>query len=243
MNSIRYSPFEDPFGRRLVQALCLHVALMLVFVVRGAWVPSDDIIIQNALRVDLVEMPDKIAPPVPQVAPPTPTVRAPDVPLKKPKPTPTIEPKSTKLAQENAIDKLKAQQAIERLKNEIAEQAEAKAQPKPETFKGNALASGDSLSGLERLDFDRYFPQLEERVKNNWHLPGWLIETKLRAQVLVLIDNQGQVLKRQIVKSSGHPVFDEEVLGAVDRSVPFPQPPARLRNILAFRGVVFNFPD
>ena len=255
MTVLREPVQTDPLIRNIWISVALHVGLVAAFALKAAWIPSDDLLIRSAIRVDVVGMPDKVQPPpepaketakpapppkVAPVTPPKPEVKAPTVPIKKDK-APDL--KQAEISQKKAMEKLRAMQAIEKMKSEVADkEARARAAKTP-TFKGNQLNPGDSLTGLEKLEFDRYFGTLENQLRSNWNLPSWLAQAELKAQAMVLIGADGQVNKRQIIKSSGNEVFDAEVLAAIDKSSPFPQPPARLKDVLALNGIVFNFPD
>ncbi len=51
------------------------------------------------------------------------------------------------------------------------------------------------------------------------------------------IDAQGQVLAKHIVKSSGYPSLDQEVLDLLDRAQPLPKPPADVLNGNSSRAI------
>ncbi len=255
MTALREPVLADPLTRNIWISVALHVGIVITFAVKAAWIPSDELLIRSAIRVDVVGMPDKVqTPPEPAkeavkpapppkaepAAPPKPEVKAPTVPVKNDKPP---DPKMTEKTQQKALEKLKAMNAIEKMKSEVAEKEAKERAAKTPTFKGNQVNQGDSLTGLEKLDFDRYFGTIENQIRSNWNLPGWLAQADLNAQAMVLIDANGQVAKRQILKSSGNDVFDAEVLAAIDKSSPFPAPPARLKDVLALKGIVFNFPN
>lgn len=247
MNALRYSPYSDSFSRPVVVSIVAHALLVGLFAVRAAWFPNEPMMIRNAIRVDIVGLPDKVeAPEIETPAPPAPPkVEAKKVEVQKPAapkvPAPSL--KTAKETQRKALEKLKAMEAIEKLKGEVSE-AKSKEEmgKRPRRFAGNTPSAGNELTGLERLDFDRYFASLESQIRANWHLPGWLAQAQLRAQALVMINEQGQIIKRELLASSGNDVFDAEVLDAIDRST-FPAPPERLRDVLSLRGVVFNFPE
>lgn len=258
MNTLRESPYVDHFPRMVGISIAAHVAVVLFFMVRAAIVPSDELLVRTAIRVDMVALPDKPAAPTPPtpVAPPAPAPTAkPAVPVAKVEPAKPVvlQPKKVekttektpdlKQLQENqrrALEQIKAQSSIENLKNEMAERD---AKPKAPTFKGNVVNQGEGLTGLEKIEFDRYFSDIEKKLKQHWNLPKWLVEAKLRGQALVTLDASGQVVRRQILTSSGNEVFDAQVLAAIDGASPFPEPPARLKNVLALKGIVFNFPN
>ncbi len=219
--------------------------MFILFFMKAAFFPSEPIQIRSAIRVDVVAMPDKQKAPAPAAKAPAPKVELPKPEIKKPevqKPEPPkkIDLKAAKKDQQKAIDRLKALQAIENLK---AESEEKQKQEEPKEVKGNIASEGSSLTGLEKIEFDRYFGEVEAKVRENWNLPRWLADGNFKAQVLVLIDERGFVTKSQILRSSGNDVFDTLVRETIARSSPFPVPPNRLKNVLSLQGIVFNFPD
>ncbi len=258
MNSLNSVAPEIFFRRALSLSLSFHFALVALLAVRAVWMSDEAIMVQDAMRVDLVALPEKSKPTEVSEAltPKTqPAQKVEPTPITKPEAKPeTTKPPEVSLSskkedlkkaedsQRKALERLKAMQAIEKLKSESAEKA-AKANPKDRMIRGNQVASGDSLTGLERIEYDRYFGQIEKQIKANWHLPGWLSNSELRAQALVLIDGDGQLIRKQIRVSSGNETFDNYVLEAIERSVPFPVPPDKLKDILSVRGIVFKFPN
>ena len=109
-------------------------------------------------------------------------------------------------------------------------------------MRGNQLSKGNSLTGLTQLEYNRYLSILEKKVKQNWNLPSWLLNSPLKAQVLVLVDSSGEILEKKISVSSGNIDFDDYALRAIEQSRPFP-PPGGLSHLLANKGIIFKFPD
>jgi colicin import membrane protein len=253
--SLRESPYVDNFSHQIAMSIGFHVLVCVVFFVRAAFVPSDELLIRNAIRVDMVDLPDKIeapAAPEPPAQKPVPVAKTETAPPAKVEPAPKAMPAPKKVDkaaelkkiqdnQRKALERLKAQDAIDRMKSELQQ---AKVKPKPQTFKGNALNQGDDLTGLEKIEFDRYFSSIEKALRQNWNLPSYLVDAPLRAQAIVRIGEDGTVVSRKILTSSGNDVFDGQVLAAIDAaSATFEKPPDRLKDILALKGIVFNFPD
>lgn len=227
-----------------------HIALILFFGLKGLFYNSEPILIQKAIHVDLVGLPDKYEPE--QIAEAVKTSES----TKKPEPAKTEAPSNSKAAestkpsvnlnakkkedlankQKKAMDKLKAMNALEKIESEV--QASKKQKP----IKGVAVTSGDSLTGLDRIEYERYFGEVEQHLKQNWTLPSWMMELDVRAQALVQIDDKGYVTMKKLITASGNSDFDEKVLESIDRSSPFPAPPGRLTGVLKNRGIVFNFP-
>lgn len=233
---------SDTFAKFLALSMAAHLAIVIVFTVKAFWFPSEPIQIRSAIRVDVVALPDKVMAPPPAPAPPK---EPPKVAIEPPKPTPAATTpkaptKNVADSQKKALDRLKALQAIDQLKREVEEQ---KAEPpnQPE-YKGNILNKGTSLTGLEKIQYDEYFALIQQHVKDRWDLPQWLADANLKAQIVVMVDDRGFVIRRQIITSSGNEIFDSKVIAAIDQSSPFPPPPARLAGLLQAQGIVFNFP-
>ncbi len=245
-----YLDQDDAFARFVLYSVGAHIILFAALLIKAAFAPSEPIEIRNAIRVDVVDMPDKIVAPPAPVAKPEPTVELPKPAEVKPEmPKPIAEPKKpVEDLQKKAIDKLKALDALQKMQQEATAKAEAdkaaeKAKAKPLTYKGNIVNQGDSLTGLEKIQFDRYFITLKDHVNQNWSIPQWLEQANLRAQALVILDSQGFVVKREITQSSGNDIFDGHVLNAIDKSSPFPEPPDKLKGVLNMRGILLKFPD
>ena len=109
--------------------------------------------------------------------------------------------------------------------------------------KGNVLSAGTALSGLSKLQHDTYIADLDSHIKQHWSIPEYLAKKDYKAQVRVRIDENGQIISRQISKSSGNPNYDAEVLATVDKSAPFPRPPEKFIAIVQVDGILIGFPE
>lgn len=234
----------ERFSNCVYVSIAGHIAIVLLVMFKTVLAPNEPLSIRNAIRVDIVGLPQKIQElPKEQPAKEPPKAPAPKVAEQpKPKapqaPAPKAKSPDTKKAEERALDKLKEMEALEKLK-EMGKEKPAK----PAPVAGNKVSAGNSLTGLEKIEYDQYFDQLSAKVHNAWSIPQWLAEADLKAQVLVLIDERGYVIKKEIRKSSGNEVFDSRVTAAIDASSPLPPPPARLRGVLSTSGIIFNFPQ
>jgi TonB family protein len=221
----------------------------------------------KAIRVDIVGLPDKVAtlPPLEEAAPlPAPSdaakpVPQPSKPVQPPKPVAQeagpkvnlnkVKPEDRKREQDAALKRLEAMQKLEKM---MTASATAPAVPAAAAsagktagtvVKGNEISHGSSLRGTQRLDHENYVNSVDEHVHRFWNLPQWLANANFKARVLVFVDGQGNVVKKQMTQSSGNQVFDERVMMAIERASPFPPPPANLVNILAVDGIEFGFPE
>lgn len=258
----------DRFSRNVAISLALHLGVVLLIFFRAVMVPTDTIDLRDSIRVDIVALPKKMDPSV-QPGPPPATVETPSkvqepekikelpkkvetTPVKTVAPTvakPEATKKSLEKTQSHAIDKIKAMSALDKIKQDLAKEkaaaaaAKAKAESKTQPVAGNQVNAGNSPTGLERIDYDRYMSELKGKVFEQFNLPPWLQELDLKAQILILIDERGYVIKRTLRVSSGNEIFDAKALEAIDNSSPFPPPPQRLKGLLATSGITFRFPQ
>ena len=253
---------NDSLGTAIGYSIVFHIVLVAVFVLRVVFFPSSPVLMQTAIRVDMVSLPDKTmkAPPADvggsQKKPPKVAEPAPEPPKALPKiESPAIPPKSIqapKPSNKISLDKakheeasaLKRLEALERLEKMTTEQkhtaAAAPVAPHADTpsavVKGNAISKGASLTGIAKLDNDNYVSTVTEKVKQNWNLPRWLSTSNLRAVVKVFIDASGNIIKKQLVLSSNNETFDERVMSAIESAAPYPPPPEDLASRLSVYG-------
>ncbi|MBY0384748.1 TonB family protein [bacterium] len=252
-------------------SLSLHLSLFLVFAIKIVLFPNARLEYIRAVRVDFVALPDKdpqLAPPGEEkpaatqapVAETKPQAPAPveEKPTSKPetpaetkpveqKPAPKQKaPKETKVVkteekfkeqQSSALQRIAALSKIKKKKttdNSI---------PEGTTVKGNRLNEGNSLTGVEKIEYNRYLSDLDLHIKKNWHLPEWLVSKPLTASIWVRFDENGQLLEKKLLRSSGNKEFDKEALEAVNLSVPFPKPPENLISYFQSQGIELRFPE
>lgn len=270
----------DTLNRGLVISFALHVGLVLFFVVKTVFFTPETIDFSQAIRIDMVGLPDKVdpktlapkseakenpKPALPDKEPPKPVEKVVEKKPEPVKPQPKAEPvkvppktakkddginlEKVKTQQNSAIEKLKAMAALEKIKEDVANSkpktppGTGKAATGTPQIKGNVLSAGTALTGLSKLQHDTYAADLDAHIKQNWSLPEWLAKRDLKAQARVFIDARGNILGRKIVKSSGNPSYDEEVLATIDRSAPFPAPPEKFVSIVGVDGILIGFPE
>lgn len=242
---------QENYSSGFFLSLCLHVAIVAVFTVKALIFPAESLIFEDAIRVDLVGLPDKVekAPPAKEESKPNAETKPPE-PVKLPVPPPKAVPQiDAKAVQNSALNKLKTLAALEKLKS--APQKQETAQPKQEPaapakeiqYKGNILSAGTALTGLSKLQHNQYLGEIKKHVHKNWFLPEWLTNKGLNAQITVKIDEDGNVLEKTIVKSSDNPSFDDLVVATITKSNPFPAPPEKFVDILRVNGLTLGFPE
>jgi colicin import membrane protein len=246
-----HSQFDENrvFKNSLKYSAGLHIFILLFFTIKAFLIPDDAINYSSAVRVDIVALPDKLDPSQIELTKPEekaePKKVAKEEKTQEVKKEPdTIAIKKTKTKQQEALDRLKKMSAIDRIKNEVSSsQKKSNALEKISQVKGNVLAAGTSLSGLNQLQHDQYVATLDQHIKNNWTLPEWMAKKKLKARVRLKIDKSGLILSRDLIVSSGDSEYDDMVLDTIDRSAPYPRPPEKFIDIAAVRGILIGFPE
>ncbi|MDH3976402.1 MAG: TonB family protein [Deltaproteobacteria bacterium] len=76
-----------------------------------------------------------------------------------------------------------------------------------------------------KKEIKAYSDLLYEKMENAWILPGSADYSGLSAIISVTIGKNGELLKVDIEEGSGNGFFDQSVMRAVEKSVPFPRPP------------------
>ncbi len=235
---------ENSIQAGIQKSILFHLVIVASFFVKNFLLPSEDIVFERSIKVDIVDLPDKIKP---GVKPEPKPVKAKEV--KKPKPKPKPKPKKaksskkvnlkkTKSTQESALERLKALNKIEKSAKNVRQQKSAIEKLR----KGNVVSAGTSLTGTNRIQYDRYIGDLDNHVKSYWEIPRWMqTSDDLKTLVQIKIDSQGFVTSRKILQSSGNTNFDTLVLNTLKKASPFPSPPGKFSAILSAKGFTLEF--
>lgn len=260
---------EESLKSGIGLSFALHAFAISFLTLKAVFFTPPSVDYSQAIRVDMVGLPDKIEPkeipaPAKEEAKPAPAPKETPKEAKVEKPTPApdvkMPPKTAqkdpdainlekvKSKQQNAMDKLKAMAALDKIKDDVESEKKKAAGTGKKVdiaaqIKGNQVSPGTSLTGLNKLQHDTYIADLDKHIKQNWALPEWLAKRDLSAQVRVLIDARGLVIGKKIVKSSGNPSYDDEVLATIERSSPFPPPPDKFAGLLEVEGILVGFPE
>lgn len=247
----------------LFYSLFLHGVILLVLVVKPYF--SKEIKpFERTIKVDIVAMPEKHQKIVKEAvdkgvkktekAAPKPLVKE-----KKPEPkevaakktaTEKSNPKEIQKAKEKAAVSepqveetgLSEGDALKKLADMKKEKAALAALEQQKAIAGNRLSKGSDLVGVEKLEYTNYKTTLHRAISAEWDLPKWLLEGKLRAIAFIKIDEEGNLIERRLVESSGNTIYDEKVMEAIEDSSPFDPPPEKFKNIVRFEGVLLTFP-
>jgi len=252
MSSLSVRPTTNLTNQVIIKSVLLHVGILLFFTVNTYLFPSEDLKFENAIRVDIVGLPEKLkhlpeptkaketAKPTPAKIPDAPTAPAEKV---APAPEKTVDKKAAELerkkAQAKALEKLKAMEAL----SELEKEDEQESKSKQGAVAGNIVSEGNALTGIRQNQISSYIGLVKDHVNKNWNLPQWMASAKLRAEAMVMIDSRGVVTKRIITKGSGNSNFDDTILNAIDQSSPFPAPPPALVGVFKNKGFTLGFPE
>ncbi len=239
-------------------SLGFHLGLFLFFGVKVLIFPDLSDLQDGTIKVDMVALPNKednkkisqakVETPKPDAKKPEPKKPEPKKPEPKVVAKKVPEKKKTqepKLDETDAFQKLQELQAMKKLSEVSTEEPETPTQPVADAsteIKGNRLAVGDSISGVNRIQYDNYKKVLHDAVKNKWNLPSWIQDGNLFAEALVKISDTGYVTEKVLTTSSGNSMYDKYVIQAITDASPFPAPPEKYVNIVGVKGVVLRFP-
>jgi colicin import membrane protein len=245
---------RDDLSLPILYSIIAHLLLVLLFTVKAVLFPEAIDNFEPALRVDIVDLPDKVAPstpslptaPAPEAQPATKTLPklddAPEVVL-NPGKDPKNKKNDAKISASEAIEKLKKQMAIDKIRAEMKDEARKDLSQRVAQYKGNVLSPGTELSGVVKLQHENYLTTLDHHVKQYWSLPEWLARRNYSVRVRIYIDEQGFLLKSDLMRGSGNPAYDETVFETLKKAVPFPVPPEKFRAIVSVNGLVLGFPE
>jgi TonB family protein len=103
---------------------------------------------------------------------------------------------------------------------------------------------GDPQGDSATAEGERYWGLVSAQIHRNYDVSDTIPDQErvhLRAQVLLFIGRAGEILRAQLVQSSGNELFDNAVLTAARKAGPFAPPPDHLRSMLRDSGVRLEF--
>ena len=214
----------------LLVSFAIHIFLAIFFLtLNNLWSffrKEKKIVVPASIRVDMVELPDLPS-------------KNEKVKAKKEKPD-LLSTKTKEKNQQTKNEKKPRNKEVTKKDNS----KQFAPDPKPEINKGNQLAKGIK-EAEEELDTQRmeainiYLTAVIGKIKLNWNLPKYLTDIRLTAQIEIKINDQGIIVYKQIVSTSGNDLFDSRVLKAMENAAPYPSPPAVVRRLIQ-NGIVFT---
>jgi colicin import membrane protein len=150
---------------------------------------------------------------------------------KEPKPKPVAAKDTEKLSKrikdiEESVKEKEAKAFIKNRIDAIESSVEAKTKKTATTAVVGTGAGSEQQDEVLRL----YCTEIWARVRNHWVLPEQLLDkTGLTSVVVIRIAQDGMVLKAEYEYKSGHALFDQSAMRAVQKAGPFPPLPPALR--------------
>lgn len=248
-------------------SLFWHVGLIALFLAWTFIFPSQPLVLQPSIQVDIVGLPDftknqrntvdtslpvkeEVKPAPVEVPPPTPDLMT----LAEEKKSADAKPKETKPVRSKPEES--AQSALDRLRKELnkkdakerqrlIEEKKQELAKFDERFRarlaGNSVSQGSNISGVPGEVVNAYLGHITDKIRAQWELPPFLQSQNLRASARMYIEANGSV-RYAITRSSGNEIFDNLVKDALERAKPFAPPPAALAGELKRNGVEVLFP-
>ena len=105
---------------------------------------------------------------------------------------------------------------------------------------GGSRAGGSG--GVARTDKERYYGLLAERIRGLWTVPPGIAElSRLKTDVTIDVDREGNYRNLRIVRYSGNNIYDQAALRAVERAAKpsLPKPPDTIKENWLFLGFRF----
>jgi colicin import membrane protein len=113
-------------------------------------------------------------------------------------------------------------------------------------IEGNRLSKGSALVGdysdEQNSEFSGYVQTLPELVRAHWKLPSYLMNQNLKCRIALYLSASGDVVKTELIESSGQGEFDARAEKAIRDASPFPKPGASVVTRLANSGIILKFP-
>ncbi|MBW1670472.1 MAG: TonB family protein [Deltaproteobacteria bacterium] len=145
----------------------------------------------------------------------------------KPKPVATKDTERLNKALKNLKERVKEKESEAVIKNRLS----AIESSVEDRIKKSAIATaGTAGSGQLHEVLRLYCIEIWAKVRNQWVLPEQLLDkTNLTSIVVVRIAQDGRVLNAEHEHKSGHALFDQSAIRAVQKASPFPPLPSALR--------------
>ncbi len=105
---------------------------------------------------------------------------------------------------------------------------------------GGSRAGGSG--GVARTDKERYYGLLAERIRGLWTVPPGIADlSRLKTDVTIDVDREGNYRNLRIVRYSGNNIYDQAALRAVERAAKptLPKPPDTIKENWLFLGFRF----
>ncbi len=214
---------DSSFYFYLIISLSTHLLVTLILVFTDLNIFSQAKTIQPSIRIDTIGLPE--------------LKKIQSQARKNKEKFVNLHKKSPLKKQPKINKKQEREKQISETKQEKKEQVSETNQKK-----GNKLSEGieEGLIETEQIEaINIYTTLIIGKIKLNWNLPKYLSDENYFTQLEVKINDEGEVIYKEIITSSGNNIFDSEVLKAIESSTPFPPPPPSVKKLIS-DGIVFG---
>lgn len=260
---------QKDFNKSFLISLGMHILLVALALLGGQLMNkifgSGDVeIIRSAIRVDVVGMPKFTVQELKDLEqkaadlPKEPEIAKGEKVEAKPEVEDVIK-KDDLVIQEVDKDKPKKKSSF---LNVLSEYSNKKVAPKEQkkgktagtadknlqalVLEGNRLSQGTALTGDfadgPTSEFAGYVQTLPGAIRPYWKLPSYLMDQDLKARIKIFISTSGQLLKLEMVESSGQAEYDARAEKAIRDAAPFSVPPEAVGARLTSSGIILGFP-
>lgn len=256
---------QDNFKSSVGLSLAVHSLILTVFLLKFLFFSEPLIDISQSIQVSLGDpkallnennkLPEKVQP-VEEKTPEAPPVenKAKEKSVEKEVPAPPEKPKviekkqaadeinlkKVKAQQKNALNKLKAMSAIDKIRQDVKKENLVKVKSGKVS---HAIPAGSAMGGLDKLEALSYLQQVDQSIKQQWALPQWLINKPFKTRIVVKFNTLGKIISTQVISSSGNNSYDQYCLTAIEKAAPFPSVPEKFSQKFSVDGIVVGFPD
>src|SRR5690606_13698169 len=112
-------------------------------------------------------------------------------------------------------------------------------------LEGNRLSKGSALVGdytdEQNSEFSAYVQNIPGVIRPYWKLPSYLMDQNLRCRIRIFLSPGGNLLKVEMIESSGNGEFDVRAERAA-REARYPKPSEEVGKRLTNSGIILGFP-
>lgn len=269
MNPMRTQKLpESPLSKSVTISVIIHLILIFSSFLLGNLIvkSTPDLpvsIIERSVRVDVVAMPKMTIKEL-ESLPKVPIVKEEESKVAAPSEPKEIVPKVADDSEAPVIEKeVKKKSFLEMLKEQKKKKLEAPKENKRRQreeegidsdsaaklnnliLEGNQVQKGTARTGdgaAVEGDFQLYVSSLPDFLSDYWTLPSWLKERDLRCVIQVWINSRGEVIRTEVLESSGNKEYDQRALASIKAASPFPVPASEIVSKLMSGKVALVFP-
>lgn len=262
-----HSLSDSSFAKKFLVSLAGHAVLIALSftvgeVISSAFQNKDIEVIQSSVRVDVVGMPKFTVAELKKMQAEPVIEKAPEEPVKGAKEE-TVTEADDVIKKDDLVIQEEGKKKASFL-NMLNDYSSKKVKAKPQAEKkgsatgtantknldslileGNRLSKGSALVGdytdEQTSEFSAYVQNIPGVIRPYWKLPSYLMDQNLRCRIRIYLSPGGNLLRVQMVESSGNEEFDARASEAAKRAK-YPKPSDEVGKRLTNSGIILGFP-